>query len=144
MSVNGFKDRYEFLSNMYECPIAWNGMYFMSTEAAYQSSKCRHINDAKVFENLSGKEAKRHSKSIQVRGDWDKIKINIMSQLVFQKFLIHPELRERLLFTEDEYLEETNTWKDTFWGVYNGIGENNLGKILMRTREYFTYEYKIK
>jgi hypothetical protein len=35
-----------------------------------------------------------------------------------------------------DYLEETNIWKDTFCGVYNGVGENNLGKIIMKTRTY--------
>jgi len=136
-SINGFKYEYDFLSNMYECPITFNGMYFMSTEAAYQSCKCKHKNDALVFEKLSGKEAKRHSKMIYVRSDWNNIKYNIMSQLVFQKFLLHKDLRERLLFTDDMYIEETNTWNDTYWGVCNDVGENNLGKILMKTRKYF-------
>ena len=40
-----------------------------------------------------------------------------------------------LLDTGDKFIEETNWWKDQFWGVYNGVGENNLGKILMRIRE---------
>jgi predicted NAD-dependent protein-ADP-ribosyltransferase YbiA (DUF1768 family) len=39
------------------------------------------------------------------------------------------------LATGNDYLEETNTWKDSFWGVYNGIGTNWLGKILMEERE---------
>jgi hypothetical protein len=32
-------------------------------------------------------------------------------------------------------LIEGNTWGDTFWGVCNGVGENNLGKTLMNVRE---------
>lgn len=32
-------------------------------------------------------------------------------------------------------LIERNTWGDTFWGVYDNKGENNLGKILMKVRE---------
>ena len=56
---------------------------------------------------------------------------------IFQKFLLHLPLREMLLETGDKYIEETNYWKDTYWGVCDGIGENNLGKIIMATREYF-------
>ncbi len=32
-------------------------------------------------------------------------------------------------------LIEGNTWRDTFWGIYEGKGENNLGKLLMKIRE---------
>jgi predicted NAD-dependent protein-ADP-ribosyltransferase YbiA (DUF1768 family) len=33
-------------------------------------------------------------------------------------------------------LEERNAWGDTDWGTdINGVGENNLGKILMKVRE---------
>jgi len=32
-------------------------------------------------------------------------------------------------------LEETNTWGDKYWGVCNGEGENQLGKLLMKIRE---------
>ena len=35
----------------------------------------------------------------------------------------------------EEYLEEGNTWHDTYWGVCNGKGKNKLGKILMQVRE---------
>lgn len=67
-----------------------------------------------------------------------------MSQLIFQKFLTDLQLRQKLLDTKDAYLEETNNWNDTFWGVCNGEGENNLGKILMATREYFKYNDKLR
>jgi predicted NAD-dependent protein-ADP-ribosyltransferase YbiA (DUF1768 family) len=56
-----------------------------------------------------------------------------MHDLVMQKFSI-PELSKMLLSTGNKYIEETNTWGDTYWGVCNGVGENNLGKILMSIR----------
>jgi predicted NAD-dependent protein-ADP-ribosyltransferase YbiA (DUF1768 family) len=32
-------------------------------------------------------------------------------------------------------LEERNSWGDSYWGTdINGVGENNLGKILMDIR----------
>lgn len=135
--IGGFKEEYAWLSNMHTCIIQWQAMYFNSTESAYQASKCLSLSKAKQYQELSGLEAKRHSKTLPVRKDWDKIKINVMSQLIFQKFLIHLDLRQKLLDTGDKYLEETNNWNDTFWGVCDGKGENNLGKILMATRAYF-------
>ena len=52
-----------------------------------------------------------------------------------QKFTKHKDLKEKLLATGDAYLEETNHWHDTFWGVCKGKGQNHLGKILMEVRE---------
>ena len=44
-------------------------------------------------------------------------------------------LKTNLLKTGDAMLIEGNTWGDRIWGQVNGVGENNLGKILMRIRE---------
>jgi predicted NAD-dependent protein-ADP-ribosyltransferase YbiA (DUF1768 family) len=33
-------------------------------------------------------------------------------------------------------LIEGNWWGDTYWGVCNGVGENHLGKLLMKIRDY--------
>lgn len=35
---------------------------------------------------------------------------------------------------EGEIVEE-NSWRDTYWGVCKGVGENHLGKILMKIRD---------
>ena len=52
------------------------------------------------------------------------------------------DLKEKLLATGDEHLEEGNTWGDTTWGTVNGIGENRLGKILMKVRNELQEESK--
>ncbi len=41
-----------------------------------------------------------------------------------------------LLATDDAVLQEGNRWGDRFWGVdlATGIGENQLGQVLMRKR----------
>jgi ribA/ribD-fused uncharacterized protein len=136
-NIKGFFYEYRWLSNYHDCDIFWMGLHFKNTEAAYQASKCSEISNAKVFQTMSGLEAKKHSHTFVARRYWDKMRYNIMAQLVFQKYLIHQDLREKLLATGDMYIEETNYWDDTFWGVCNGVGENNLGKITMATREYF-------
>ena len=71
----------------------------------------------------------------EVRQDWHDIKFSVLRDLNFQKYRNSPKLRQMLLNTGDAVLEEGNTWGDTYWGICNGVGENNLGKILMEIRE---------
>lgn len=136
-NIKGFFYEYRWLSNYHPCVILWHNLPFKNTEAAYQASKCTNIEAAKVFVDMDGLAAKKHSKTFQTTKTWHNRKLDIMAQLVFQKFLVNLELRTKLLETGDKYIEETNYWNDTFWGVCNGVGENNLGKLLMATREYF-------
>jgi predicted NAD-dependent protein-ADP-ribosyltransferase YbiA (DUF1768 family) len=75
---------------------------------------------------------------------WDLEKVEVMKRLLLQKFnqSLNPELYEKLQETENKYLEETNYWGDTFWGVSksnnkeDGVGGNNLGKLLMEIRGF--------
>ena len=59
-----------------------------------------------------------------------------MYRAVYAKFSDDPELREKLLATNDAPLIETMVRgrRDTFWGVRNNRGTNMLGQILMRVR----------
>jgi predicted NAD-dependent protein-ADP-ribosyltransferase YbiA (DUF1768 family) len=45
-----------------------------------------------------------------------------------------PEMRDKLVATCNQYLEETNQWNDVYWGVCNGVGKNMLGRMLMYIR----------
>lgn len=56
-----------------------------------------------------------------------------MDDLLRQKFSKEPFV-SKLLSTGCCYIEETNHWKDTFWGVCDGRGENILGKLIMVIR----------
>jgi predicted NAD-dependent protein-ADP-ribosyltransferase YbiA (DUF1768 family) len=58
-----------------------------------------------------------------------------MTECVRYKFTHHPDLRGLLLATGNAELIEGNDWGDTIWGVYQGQGENRLGKILMKIRQ---------
>lgn len=81
----------------------------------------------------SAGKAKRMGQKLTLRPDWEKSKLTIMLKLVREKFK-DPELEQLLYETESDELIEGNSWHDTFWGVCNGVGKNNLGKILMRVR----------
>ena len=57
-----------------------------------------------------------------------------MERAVRRKFDLHAELRELLLATGDEALEEAAP-TDFYWGVgRDGTGQNKLGRLLMRIR----------
>lgn len=137
-NIKGFVDDYHFLSNFHPCAIIYQGMFFKSTEAAYQAAKCSYKDDMIQFTKMTASEAKKEGQLItRKRRDWDRAKYNIMSEIVFYKFLHHKELRVLLLAIGNKYIEESNNWNDVTWGVCDGIGTNWLGKILTATREYF-------
>ena len=80
------------------------------------------------------------------RPGWEVEKDDIMREIVQQKFLQNPVLRERRLATGSRRLIDGGKGKkDTYWGV-NTItweGENRLGLILMDLREAFRKEMLI-
>jgi predicted NAD-dependent protein-ADP-ribosyltransferase YbiA (DUF1768 family) len=63
-----------------------------------------------------------------------------MLELLRQKFS-QPDLRKKLLDTDENELIEGNPWGDKVWGcvLYKGewIGKNHLGKLLMQVRTEF-------
>jgi ribA/ribD-fused uncharacterized protein len=133
--ILGFRDQYAFLSSFYLCDINYKGVLFESVEHAYQAQKATNEADFNLIKNsFKPSLAKHFAKTIKLREDWTKVKDGVMLDLVRIKFSI-PDMRDKLLETADSYLEETNYWNDTYWGVYNGKGKNKLGKILMKVRE---------
>lgn len=123
-----FLFEYRFLSNFWIEP---DGTH---VEGEYQAAKCKFLVDRSLFIELSPAKAKKLGRRVPIRDDWESVKLDIMYDLVSRKFKDHPDLAAKLLATGDQELVEGNNWRDTFWGVYNGVGENHLGKILMRIR----------
>lgn len=135
--IKQFKGKYRFLSNFWPCRVEYDGRAFSSVEHGYQYSKCSTQEDKdRMFQTSDPKESKRMSKKVKVRDDWDTVKEGIIEGLVRQKFQ-DPSLREMLMSTGTEELQEGNRWGDEFWGVSfrTGKGDNRLGKILMKIRE---------
>ena len=69
------------------------------------------------FRFLTGAEAKKLGRRVTLRSDWEEVKLNVMKEVVIDKFTRSPELKQMLLDTEDEELVEGTTWNDTFWGI---------------------------
>jgi ribA/ribD-fused uncharacterized protein len=139
-NIKGFFGDYQWLSNFHISPVNYSGLLYPSSECAYQASKvqkeyrhnfqtCTPYQSKKLWKNypLVDKSAK----------EWDNRKYEVMEIIVFNKF-INEELKQKLLSTGDKYLEETNHWKDSFYGVdINLGGQNQLGKILMKIRDFW-------
>jgi len=133
--VLAFAKEYRFLSNFWPCRV-FNGHWYPSVEHAYQAAKCLHKRDEVTIRNAdSASMAKRMGKSVELRPDWAKIKLEVMADLLWQKFVLNPELRARLLATGHVDIIEGNTWGDTYWGKCGGVGHNHLGKLIMLMRD---------
>lgn len=133
-NIRGFVGDYRWLSNFYPCPVAYEGLAYLSSEGAYQAAKFP-AGERAPFTRLDPDSAKKlaHSKAFDAAA-WDARKDRVMREVVWAKFSQNPALARQLAATGDKYLEETNWWNDPYWGVYQGQGKNVLGQVLMETR----------
>lgn len=144
--IDKFEGRYRFLSNFYPCKIEHQGIKYPSVENFYVAMK---VNDQQLingtyytpgdFREMIARitnpaEVKRLGSKVKLRTGWDEKKLEVMNWAIRQKFK-EETLSELLLSTGDQELIEGNYWKDFYWGVCNGKGENHLGKILMTVRK---------
>lgn len=159
-----FKNAKRYLSNMYPCNIYMDPIYakqfpmivfdgnnYGSTEHLYQALKSTSINFHKIIRDeplptktktLARKLLKPSTNKLLLddiftfRSDWDEIKDSVMELCLLLKFTQHEDLKQKLINTGDTYIEERNCWGDTYWGTVDGIGENKLGLLLMKTRDF--------
>lgn len=135
-AVEGFHGDYEFLSNFYPSVVEYEGIVYPTVEHAYQAAKTLSQKDRIRISQLKYPgQAKKAGRTLHLRDDWEQNKIRIMEYLLRKKFTGYHDLSQKLFETGDKYLEETNYWNDTFWGVCNGKGSNVLGNLLMKIRE---------
>ena len=137
MKIDHFRGEYAFLSNFWEVPVTYKGLTYGSNEAAFQAQKCIDESEREQFTTLRSNEAKRLGRYVQLRPDWEDVKLPIMEEIVRAKFTQNEDLKQLLLATGELVPEEGNTWHDTYWGVdaQTREGRNHLGRILMRVRK---------
>ncbi len=134
--IENFLEEYRFLSNFASAKVEYCGYEYSTAEHAYQAAKT--LDPAVRREILAAKSpgiAKKMGKKVELRPYWDEIKWAIMFDIVWTKFHRNPHLAKRLKDTGIAQLIEGNTWGDTYWGVCDGKGSNNLGQILEIVRE---------
>lgn len=127
-----FRNEFACLSNMYPTPLKINGLCFSCAEAAFQSFKTTDPEIRKKFQFITGPEAKRLGRKVELRPDWNEIRIAVMREVLKCKLKHYPSIYGVIAHAANTPggVVEENTWNDTFWGVCNGRGENHLGKLL--------------
>lgn len=134
--ISGFFGEYRWLSNFWLTPVFYRGHIWPSSEHAYQAAKFVDTDWPRYYEISKTRtpgEAKRIGREGNLRPDWEEVKYDVMLEIVRAKFKTE-SLAAQLKATIPYDLEEENPWNDTYWGTTKGVGENNLGKILMQVR----------
>ena len=135
-AILGFFGDYRWLSNFHLSPVEYEGQIYPSVENAFQAAKVVK-RDRDAFLTCTPSEAKKLGSQVDMNYPvkyWDVIRTVIMYQLIKSKYNL-PAMGVQLLATKGKYLEETNWWNDTFWGVCRGKGANAMGYLTMRARE---------
>lgn len=133
---------YEWLSNLALVDIKLKGIIYPSVEHAYMSEKNADISWKKLCsqKNIAGTQIKKFSKTIELRSDWEDVKLLVMEYCLREKFKQEP-FKTKLIETKNENIQEGNYWGDTFWGVdlkqNPNVGENHLGRLLMKIRDEY-------
>jgi ribA/ribD-fused uncharacterized protein len=135
-AITWFEDPpYEFLSNFHPATVRLDGAEYPTVEHAYQAAKTLDVLEREHVRSAATPAlAKERGRQVTVRPHWNDLKVAVMRDLLAQKFS-DPVLCERLAATAPLELIEGNTWGDRFWGVYEGEGENWLGRLLMEIRD---------
>ena len=133
--IDNFRGKYFFLSNFFSAEVTWQGRTYLNNEAAFQSAKCIKESQRDKFTQLDPSRAKRAGRRVILRNDWEDVKEQVMYEVCLAKFTQNPDLKQKLIETGDAILIEGNDWGDKCWGMVNGVGQNKLGKILMKIRD---------
>jgi ribA/ribD-fused uncharacterized protein len=153
--IPSFDGIHRFLSNFFpaKLTVTFDGLDTTTKAAKYNTAKCANAEQAyqyakavfahnyttatEILAAATPTDAKRlgRTKMGLDMAAWDAKKDEVMLAIVRAKFAQNPDLARKLLDTQDAYLEEGNTWGDTYWGTCQGKGKNMLGKILMQVRE---------
>jgi adenylate cyclase len=130
-------DRYRELSNFANYRIEVEGTVWRTTEHYYQAQKFDDPDRQERIRQLPvAAAAKRYATKhkAKIRADWNQRKDGVMERALRAKFTQHESLRDLLVGSGNEKIEEDSP-KDAYWGTGpDGTGQNRLGEMLMRLR----------
>lgn len=133
--IDRFQGETRWLSNFEVADVVMYGITYTTNEHAYQALKANNLPE-RLHVASAGTPglAKKRGQKINMRKDWERVKLGVMYDINLDKFTRHAYLREKLIATKGRELIEGNDWGDRFWGFSKGKGQNHLGRILMRVR----------
>jgi ribA/ribD-fused uncharacterized protein len=138
-----FRGDLEFLSNFSQHKAILDEWHYPTAEHAYQAAKTLSLPVRTLFLDGTAGQAKRRGRTVDLRPDWEQVKVPVMRGILATKFGQNTELSKHLIATGNLTLVETNHWHDNIWGdCYCGSercagqGQNLLGQSLMWLRSY--------
>ena len=137
-----FKNEHAFLSNFHLSPFTYKGKEWATVEHAFQGQKTLIDAEQELIRcAIKPKDAKKLGRKVMLRPDWEELRVDIMYEILIEKFTQNLELGNKLMATGDAYIIEGNRWHDNLWGSCfcqrcqeNEKGQNLLGGLLMKVR----------
>ena len=133
-------ERYSDFSNFANYAIEIDGVVWPTSEHYYQAQKFEDPErQTRIHQFPIAAAAKRYATKhkAKIRADWSELKDAVMERALRAKFTQHDSLRDLLVGSGDEEIEEDSA-KDYYWGAgADGTGQNKLGKMLMALRAEF-------
>jgi ribA/ribD-fused uncharacterized protein len=139
LQITSFTDYFEFLDNKFLTPVYYEGTLYPSVTHAFHAARSTDENTKKAILNAdSFKTVGNIARRINDPEKWELRRLKVMEMLVRDKFRRSKELQEKLKATTGRELIMTYNEESSgnlFWGVVNGKGQNQLGRILSKIRE---------
>lgn len=139
-----------WFSNMtkMDSPFVYEGISYPTSENFYQAMKFSCPEKRLEYSKMNCYESKVNARKEKHlwRESWDTSeKLRVMELVLRHKFTTETSFGKTLIETGVSDIVEWNDWGDTFWGkdVETGVGENNLGIILMKIRNGLILENMI-
>jgi ribA/ribD-fused uncharacterized protein len=137
-----YEQEFYGLSNFSAFPVMFDGTRFSTSEHAYHWAKFNtdpilqvkfeHFNFSSAHEAFQLAQA---NKAVR-RSDWDLIKFEVMTKILWAKAHQNEYVMTKLLETGDRELVE-DSWRDDVWGWGpNRNGQNLLGKAWTEVRTH--------
>jgi ribA/ribD-fused uncharacterized protein len=135
----------------FDAPMQVDGITFPTVQHYLQWSKAKQFGDAeaqaKIMKTASPKSVKTYGDKVKnaKEDEWAEKRDQVMAIALKAKFMQHPELKAKLLSTNDRPIGEANA-RDKYWGIGTGAdtakakipskwpGKNRLGQLLMDLR----------
>lgn len=135
----GAENDHGFMSNFYPSPFEAEGLIWPTVEHYFQAMKTLDKKQWPVFAALDNPgKAKHHGRMVELRADWEAVRVEVMTTALRCKFKQNPLLLKLLLETNDKVLHEDSPY-DFVWGWQNN-GKDLLGKCLMQVRDELRQE----
>lgn len=133
--IDCFKGVWGVFSNPYPTAVLYEDILFPSSEHAYIAGKSTDMDFRRSLVDLPWQEAKRRGRATKLRAGWEAgLKLKVMEEVNLIKYTTNQFCYDKLMSTRGYELIEGNWWGDRYWGVCDGVGENHLGRILMKIR----------